>query len=97
MTHYVISYDVGTETAAGRRRLRRIAKLCSSFGQRVQLSVFECTLDDLQFDRLMAAAAGIIDRGEDSLRAYRLHGERTGAVAVLGQDRSVDFNAPLNR
>lgn len=97
MAHYVISYDVGTGTPAGRRRLRRIARLCTGFGQRVQLSVFECTLDEMQIDRLMAQAGSIIDPAHDSLRAYRLHGERAGAVAVLGQDRYVDFDAPLIR
>lgn len=95
MHHYVLCYDVNTETSAGRRRLRRIARLCSGYGQRVQLSVFECTVDEMQFDRLLEEAGRIIDTSADSLRAYRLHGERSKAVAVLGRDKYTDFTEPL--
>ena len=49
----VVSYDVNTESAAGRRRLRRVAKTCLDFGQRVQKSVFECVLTDAQLERLL--------------------------------------------
>ncbi len=95
MTHFVISYDVNTETKEGRRRLRQIAKLCTDHGQRVQFSVFECTLDQRQFEALMAKATKIISAETDSLRVYRLHGEREGAVKILGIDRYIDFNSPL--
>ena len=51
----LVSYDVNTEDAAGRRRLRRIAKLCSNWGQRVQFSVFECLVDNAQWLKLREA------------------------------------------
>ena len=64
----VITYDVNTEDAAGRRRLRRIAKQCVNFGQRVQNSVFECMLDTSQCKMLQAKLCAIMDMEKDSLR-----------------------------
>lgn len=93
--HIVITYDVNTETKAGRRRLRRVAKLCEDYGQRVQFSVFECSVDEMQMDALLAAFADEIDGKLDSLRIYRLHGSREGAVYTLGKDSYRDFSAPL--
>jgi CRISPR-associated protein Cas2 len=95
MASYVVTYDVRTDTAAGRRRLRQIAKLCEDYGQRVQFSVFECQLDEMQLELLLAAAAKIIDAAADSLRAYRLHGARAGAVRTIGRENWIDFCAPL--
>ena len=68
----LVTYDVKTETAAGRRRLRRVAKVCEGFGQRVQFSVFECVVDPAQLALLVHALEKEIDAGEDSLRIYRL-------------------------
>jgi len=93
--HIVVTYDVNTESKEGRRRLRRVAKICQDYGQRVQLSVFECTVDAMQTDALLAALAKEIDPELDSLRIYRLHGERSGAVHTLGRDDYRDFTAPL--
>ena len=66
----VITYDVNTETAAGRKRLRQIAKQCVNYGQRVQNSVFECLLDAAQCRRLQAKLVSIMDEELDSLRFY---------------------------
>jgi len=91
----VVTYDVNTETKAGRRRLRRVAKLCEDYGQRVQYSVFECTVDEMQMDAMLASFENEIDAALDSLRIYRLHGQRNGAVHTLGKDSYRDFSAPL--
>lgn len=68
----VITYDVNTETPAGRKRLRQIAKQCVNYGQRVQNSVFECVLDAAQCRALQAKLQGIMDEKQDSLRFYYL-------------------------
>ncbi|MBI1195646.1 MAG: CRISPR-associated endonuclease Cas2 [Gammaproteobacteria bacterium] len=93
--HIVVTYDVNTETKAGRRRLRRVAKICEDYGQRVQFSVFECSVDDMQMDAMLAALTCEIDKELDSLRIYRLHGVRHGAVRTLGKDVYRDFSDPL--
>lgn len=68
----LISYDVSTQDAAGRRRMRLIAKQCVNYGQRVQNSVFECLLDAAQLRALQAKLCGIMDKEKDSLRFYNL-------------------------
>lgn len=68
----LITYDVNTEDAAGRKRLRQIAKKCVDYGQRVQNSVFECLLDAGQCRRLQAQLLSIMDPEKDSLRFYYL-------------------------
>ncbi len=68
----VISYDVSTETAEGRARLRKIAKICQNYGQRVQKSVFECDVDPAQWVRFRAQLLEVVNLEEDSLRFYFL-------------------------
>jgi CRISPR-associated protein Cas2 len=68
----VVSYDVSTTTGPGRRRLRRVAKCCQDFGQRVQNSVFECVVDPAQWTKLRTRLLAEFDRSEDSLRFYFL-------------------------
>lgn len=68
----LITYDVNTETAAGRKRLRQIAKQCVNYGQRVQNSVFECLVDASQCAVLKAKLCKIMDEETDSLRLYYL-------------------------
>ena len=68
----LITYDVNTEDAAGRKRLRQIAKQCVNYGQRVQNSVFECLLDTAQCRALQAKLVAIMDSERDSLRFYYL-------------------------
>ena len=68
----LITYDVNTEDAAGRKRLRRISKECVNYGQRVQNSVFECKLDPAQCRALQAKLCSIMDEKRDSLRFYYL-------------------------
>ena len=68
----LVTYDIATGDAAGRRRLRRVARLCQDFGQRVQYSVFECDVDAAQWAALRAGLIDEIDERTDSLRFYRL-------------------------
>lgn len=68
----LITYDVNTEDSGGRRRLRKIAKECVNYGQRVQNSVFECLVDPAQCSKLQHSLCSIIDDERDSLRFYYL-------------------------
>lgn len=68
----IVCYDVNTETREGRRRLRRVAKLCEGVGQRVQKSVFECQIDRAQFEALERDLMAEIKAEEDNLRFYRI-------------------------
>jgi CRISPR-associated protein Cas2 len=91
----LVTYDVKTESAAGRRRLRRVAKVCEGFGQRVQFSVFECIVDAAQLALLVHALEQEIDATEDSLRIYRLQEPRERYVTVLGRPLLYDQRDPL--
>ena len=91
----LISYDVSTETPAGRRRLRKVAQACQDFGQRVQKSVFECSVSEAQFEEVVRRLLEIIEKTEDSLRVYRLVEPKEKYVQVYGLDGSVDFDEPL--
>lgn len=91
----IVCYDVNTETKAGRRRLRRIAKVCESTGQRVQQSVFECQVNLMQFETLERELLAEIELKEDNLRLYRLPESRGAEVKEHGVFRATDFNGPL--
>ena len=93
----LVTYDVSTLTKAGRRRLRRVARVCKDFGQRVQYSVFECVVGDAEYVRLRGRLLDEIDPKEDSLRLYRLNVSfRDGdMVERFGRDTAVDFDDPL--
>jgi len=91
----LVTYDVNTLTKAGRARLRRVAKLCEGHGQRVQFSVFECTVNDAQMEVFRARLLKAIEPSEDSLRIYTLRGGREGCVQSYGSDAYIDFQAPL--
>jgi CRISPR-associated protein Cas2 len=91
----IVAYDVSTETAAGRKRLRRVAKVCESTGQRVQKSVFECQVDEMQFEALERALLEEIKLDEDNLRFYRITEPREIRVKQYGVFRSTDFEGPL--
>lgn len=80
----LITYDVNTEDAAGRKRLRQIAKQCVNFGQRVQCSVFECLLDPAQCRSLQAKLCKIMDPEKDSLRFYYLGNRYENKIEHFG-------------
>lgn len=91
----LISYDVNTEDAAGKRRLRRIAKQCQNFGQRVQNSVFECLVDAAQLRVLEAKLVDIMDQEKDSLRIYNLGNHYTGKITHYGTKPGYDPGGTL--
>ena len=91
----LIVYDVATTSPAGQKRLRRVAKACEGYGQRVQFSVFECALSELQFEQLRARLMTIIDQERDSLRIYRLMQPRERYVEVLGRALAYDLHDVL--
>ena len=80
----LITYDVNTETSAGRKRLRKVAKQCVNHGQRVQNSVFECLLDAAQYATLKAELTKLIDPETDSLRFYQLGNHYQNKVEHVG-------------
>ena len=91
----IVCYDVNTETREGRRRLRRIAKVCEATGQRVQKSVFECQVDLMKMEELERKLLSEIDVAQDCLRLYRLADTKGCEVREHGRFRAVDFDAPL--
>ncbi len=94
-TDILVSYDVNTEEAAGRRRLAKVARICKAFGQRVQYSVFECTVNEMDMERLRSRLVSTIKPEEDSLRIYQLKGRREEYIESYGIDRYIDFDEPL--
>ncbi len=88
----IISYDVNTETAAGRKRLRKIAKECVNYGQRVQNSVFECSLDTVKLRVLKDKLQSLMDKEADSLRFYNLGEKYSGKIEHFGIKSGYDAN-----
>jgi CRISPR-associated protein Cas2 len=91
----LVTYDVNTLTKPGRARLRRVAKICEGHGQRVQFSVFECTVNEFQMETLRVRLRKAIQEDEDNLRIYLLRGRREDVVEAYGKDSYVDFQQPL--
>ncbi|HPR08514.1 MAG TPA: CRISPR-associated endonuclease Cas2 [Denitromonas sp.] len=91
----IACYDINTETRAGRRRLRRVAKVCEGVGQRVQKSVFEFQIDRMQLEALEQRLLSEVDLDEDNLRLYRLPESRGAEVREHGSFRATDFEGPL--
>ena len=80
----LVTYDVNTETNAGQARLRKVAKICKNYGQRVQNSVFECLLDASQYVEFKAKLGEIIDNEKDSLRFYKMGNNYKNKVEHVG-------------
>lgn len=91
----VVAYDVSTEKPAGRRRLRRVAKVCENNGQRVQNSVFECLVDQAQWIKLRATLVSEAELTEDSLRFYFLGDNWRHRVEHVGVKVAYDPQGPL--
>ena len=91
----LITYDVNTETAAGKTRLRKVAKQCVNYGQRVQNSVFECNMDAAKCRQVKAILEGIIDKDKDSLRFYYLGEHYKNKVEHMGAKPGFDVTEPL--
>jgi len=91
----LVSYDVKTEDGDGLRRLRRIAKACQDYGQRVQYSVFECIVDPAQWTKLRARLLREMNSEEDSLRFYFLGSNWQRRVEHVGAKPALDLEGPL--
>ncbi len=91
----LISYDVETKNVGGERRLRRVAKACQDFGQRVQYSVFECIVDPAQWTFLKQRLITEIDPEKDSLRFYYLGSNWRRRVEHIGAKQGIDQEGPL--
>lgn len=86
----LITYDVDTTTSAGRKRLRKVAKVCVDYGQRVQNSVFECSLDAASACMIKAKLSSIIDPNRDSLRFYNLGNRYHAKIEHIGAKETYD-------
>ena len=90
--YILVAYDVDTTDKAGQRRLRRVAKACLDYGQRVQNSVFECELTDVQFCILKERINEIIDHSLDSIRFHHVNRSENRRVEVMGVETAFDVN-----
>ncbi len=86
----LITYDVNTEDAAGKKRLRQVAKQCVNYGQRVQNSVFECLVDQAQYKLLQTSLLSLIDPQKDSLRFYQLGNKYQSKIEHFGAKTSYE-------
>ena len=91
----LVSYDVATVERGGQRRLRRVAKACQDYGQRVQYSVFECIVDPAQWTALRQRLISEIDLESDSLRFYYLGSNWKRRVEHVGAKEGIDQEGPL--
>jgi len=91
----LVSYDVSTIDKEGRRRLRRVAKVCQNYGQRVQYSIFECIVDPAQWAALRQKLTDEINLKEDSLRFYFLGSNWKRRIEHVGAKETFDQEGPL--
>lgn len=91
----LITYDVDTTNAKGRKRLRSVARICQNYGQRVQNSVFECEVTESQFVILKESLLTVMDTLLDSIRIYHLSKNENRRVMTLGRETSYNVNEPL--
>lgn len=91
----LVTYDVSTDTKEGRRRLRRVAKICEGHGQRMQKSVFECTVTPADLEKLKRRLQREVAEDEDSLRIYRLLEPRDRFLWCIGVKPAFDLHDPL--
>lgn len=91
----LITYDVDTISEDGQKRLRKVAKVCLNYGQRVQNSVFECLLTEAQFVKIRHELESLIDMQLDSVRFYFLGNNWKRRVETLGKKTSIDYSGEL--
>lgn len=91
----LVTYDVKTSDPGGTKRLRRVAKACKDYGQRVQYSVFECIVDPAQWTMLRNRLIDEIDTNADSLRFYFLGSNWQHRVEHVGAKKTIDQEGPL--
>ena len=91
----LVTYDVATDKAEERRRLRRVAQVCKNYGQRSQKSVFKCLVNQAQYEQLVRDLVHYIDEKEDNLRIYRLREPAKKHCRYFGVNPSINFDDPL--
>lgn len=91
----LVSYDVATSNDGGQRRLRRVAKICKNYGQRVQYSIFECIVNPAQWTMLRQQLIDVIEENEDSLRFYFLGANWRKRIEHIGAKAGFDQEGPL--
>ena len=91
----LVSYDVSTMDRVGAKRLRRVAKICQNYGQRVQYSIFECIVDPAQWTQMRCQLVDVIDEKQDSLRFYFLGANWHKKVEHVGAKESINQEGPL--
>jgi len=91
----LVSYDVSTMDRVGAKRLRRVAKICQNYGQRVQYSIFECLVDPAQWTQMRCQLIDVIDEKQDSLRFYFLGANWHKKVEHVGAKESINQEGPL--
>ena len=91
----LISYDVATNDDTGQKRLRRVARACKDYGQRVQYSVFECIIDPAQWTMLKQRLISEIEPEKDSLRFYYLGSNWKHRVEHVGAKKPFEQDGPL--
>lgn len=91
----LVTYDVNTQDASGRKRLRKVAKQCTNYGVRVQNSVFECVVDAAQLRMLKKVLYDEIDINKDSLRIYNLGNRTKSNVEHIGAKSTIDVESEL--
>ena len=93
--YILVTYDVNTEEKEGKKRLYRVARMCKDYGCRVQNSVFECTVTEVQFLELKAKLEKLIDTKNDSIRMYYLNRNDNRRIVTLGKDTSIDVEGTI--
>lgn len=93
--YILVTYDVQTDTPAGQRRLRKVARLCMDYGQRVQNSVFECILTEVQLAGLKHELESVIDSTNDSIRIYFLNKNENRRIITIGKNDAIDVESTL--
>ena len=88
--YILITYDVNTETKSGKSRLRKVARICVRYGQRVQNSVFECSINPSQLKIIKEALTEVIDSENDSIRFYNLGNNYSSRISTLGANNIYD-------
>lgn len=93
--YILVTYDVSTETEVGQKRLRKVARLCMDYGQRVQNSVFECVLTEVQLAELKNRLQQVIDSQNDSIRIYYLNRSENRRIITIGQNSAINVEDTL--
>lgn len=93
--YVLVTYDVASGDSGGARRLRRVAKICTKYGQRVQLSVFECLVEPAQYEQMKHELSNVINAETDSLRFYNLGKRWQSRVEHVGAKTSYDPESTL--